>query len=294
MNRAFCLLLGLLLLPPALAWAQASRTGSQNRNATIDARCTEQGRQACVDWSNGLAIAVGSGAPASWARTPAQKNISATRAARLDAARNLLELIKGINLTSSSNIQGAMVANDTVQTSIQGRLFGIRPVEQPRYFSDGSVRVKLEARLWEVVPEELYHDQQGPPRALGPPRGSPAGSPIDPERAYSGLIIDARGTGAKPAMAPKVYDPEGREVYGSAYVSREFAVSQGMVGYAKSLEQARGTDRVRGNPAVIEALEAKGANQADLVIPQADADALRAISEQQTFLREARVMIVLD
>jgi hypothetical protein len=286
MNRALCLL-AVLALVPALAWAQTQPTGN------IDPRCTQPGQQACVDWTNGVAIAIGSGAPATWARTPAQKNISATRAARLDAARNLLELIKGINLTASSNIQGAMVASDEVSTSIEGRLNGIRPVESPHYFSDGSVQVKLEANLREVVPQDLY-TQSGPPQPIGAPIGSPAGAAINPQAAYTGLIIDARGTGVQPAMSPKVYDPQNREVYGSAYVSRDFAVSQGMVGYAKSIEQASQTDRVKGNPAVIKAVKAEGANKADVVISQADADALRALAQQQTFLRDARVMIVLD
>ncbi len=287
MKRALWLA-GVLVFLPALSWAQGNQQGS------IDARCTQPSEQACVDWNNGLAIAVGTGAPATWAKTAAQKNISATRAARLDAARNLMELIKGVHLNTATDIQGAMVANDTVQTSIQGRLFGIRPAERPRYFSDGSVQVKLEARLREIIPEGLYLDSQGPPRELGGPLGSPAGSPLNTSQAYTGLIIDARGTGIQPAVAPKVYDPQEREVYGSAYVSREFAVSQGMVGYVKSIEAASATDRVRGNPAVIKAEQAVGANKADVVISQADADALRAIAQQQTFLREARVMIVLD
>ena len=287
MKRALWLA-GVLIFLPALSWGQGNQQGS------IDARCTQPSEQACVDWNNGLAIAVGSGAPATWAKTAAQKNISATRAARLDAARNLMELIKGVHLNTSSDIQGMMVANDTVQTSIQGRLFGIRPVERPRYFSDGSVQVKLEARLREIIPEELYLDSQGPPRQLGGPLGSPVGSPLNTSQAYTGLIIDARGTGIQPALSPKVYDPQDREVYGSAYVSREFAVSQGMAGYVKSIEAASATDRVRGNPAVIKAEQAVGANKADVVISQADADALRAIAQQQTFLREARVMIVLD
>lgn len=284
MNRAL-IAIGLLFLLPGFAWGQGA----------VDARCTQAKEQACVDWNNGLAIAIGTGAPASWARTAAQKNISATRAARLDAARNLLELLKGINLTGSTNVENAMVASDTVSTSIKGRLHGIRPVERPRYFSDGSVQVKLEAQLRQIIPENLYMDsQQGPPRELGAPTGASGASALNTGGAFTGLIIDARGTGVQPAMSPKVFDEEGREIYGSAFVSREFAVSQGMAGYVKSIEAARKTDRVKGNPAVVKALEAKGANQADLVLSRADADALRRITQGQNFLREARVMIVLD
>lgn len=285
---ALRLAMGVMLASLVAAGTAAAQSG-------VDARCTQGSDRACVDWTNGVAIAVGMGAPATYARTPAQKNITATRAARLDAARNLLELIKGVNISASSNVEAAMVASDSVRTAISGRLNGIREVERPRYFSDGSVQVKLEANLRQIVPEQLYVDNPtGPPREIPAPTGPVTGGALNPQVAYTGLIIDARGTGVQPALSPKVFDPQGREVYGSAYVSREFATSQGMVGYAKSPEQAAQIDRVKGNPAVIKATEAKGANKADLVISQQDADALRAMAQQQNFLREARVMIVLD
>jgi hypothetical protein len=95
-------------------------------------------------------------------------------------------------------------------------------------------------------------------------------------------------------MSPKIYDPEGKEVYGSAYVSREFAIQQGIVGYVKTVDQARENDRVKGNPAVVKAVSAKGPSKADLVLSKEDAEQLKTLSQQQTFMREARVMIVLD
>jgi hypothetical protein len=271
----------------SIGWAFGQSSGQG-----IDARCTKPDERACVDWERQVAIAVGMGAPASWAQNAAQKNISAERAARLDAARNLLELIKGVALTSESTVSQSMVANDAVSSSIQGELNSIRAVEKPKYFSDGSVQVKLEASLRQIIPTDLY---AGPPRELGA-GGAPVslGAPVSTSTSYTGLVLDARGLGATPAMSPKVYDPDGREVYGSAFLSREFAVSQGVVGYVKTIEQAQQTDRVKGNPAVVKAIEAKGPNKADLVVSKEDAEKLRTLSQQQTFMREARVMIVVD
>ncbi|HEX7928575.1 MAG TPA: hypothetical protein VF678_13360, partial [bacterium] len=283
MARKLLLVLAFGVVALGGAYGQTSGQG-------IDARCTKPDDRACIDWERQVAIAVGTGAPASWAQNAAQKNISAERAARLDAARNLLELIKGVALTSDSTVSQSMVANDAVNTSIQGELNSIRSVDRPKYFSDGSVQVKLEASLRQVVPAELY---AGPPRELGAP--APAGgAPVSTSTAYTGLVLDARGLGVNPAMSPKVYDPDGREVYGSAFVSRDFAVSQGIVGYVKSVEQAQQTDRVKGNPAVVKVVEAKGPNKADLVVSKDDAERLRTLSQQQTFLREARVLIVVD
>lgn len=282
MARKLLLVLALGIVSSGWALAQTSGQG-------IDARCTKPDERACIDWERQVAIAVGTGAPASWAQNAAQKNISAERAARLDAARNLLELIKGVALTSDSTVNQSMIASDAVSTSIQGELNSIRAVERPRYFSDGSVQVKLEASLRQVIPADLY---AGPPREIGAPGA--AAPLVSTGTAYTGLILDARGLGVNPAMSPKVFDPDGREVYGSAFVSREFAVSQGVVGYVKSVEQAMQTDRVKGNPAVVKAVEAKGANKADLVVGKEDAEKLRTLSQQQTFMREARVMIVVD
>jgi len=263
----------------------------------VDSRCTQPGETACVDWERGLAIAIGTGAPASTARNAAQKNITAMRAARLDAYRNILELVKGVNLDTSSTLKNMMVENDTVNSAISGRLHGLRPVGKTRYFSDGSVTVKIEAQLRQVIPQELYAgEEMGPPRELGEPSSmdSVRQSSLSGTTAYTGLIIDARGTGVVPAMSPKVFDPQGNEVYGSAYVDREFVVSLGMVGYVKGVDKARENDRVKGNPALVKAVESRGGNKADLVVSQADADALRDMSKRQTFLKEARVLIVID
>ena len=150
--------------------------------------------------------------------------------------------------------------------------------------------MRLEASLRQVIPPDVY---LGAPTQIGGPTAPPV-SNVSPGSAYTGLIIDAKGTGVTPAMSPKIYDPDGKEVYGSAYVSRDFAISQGIVGYVKSVDQARDTDRVKGNPAVIKALQSKGPNKSDLVISKEDAATLRDLSQTQTFMREARVMIVLD
>lgn len=277
----------------ALMFTGVSGVLAQN---SVDSRCTNPDEISCVDWEAGLAIAAGTGAPMTNPPNRAVANQSAVRAAKQDAFRNLLELIEGINVTSSTTMRDAMIESDTVKSQVEGSLRGVRQIGRTRYFDDGSVQVTMEARLREIVPDSLIiAEGSGPPREITPPGSVPSsGTRLHPGTVYTGLVIDARGTGVTPAMAPKVLDPEGREVYGSAYVSREFVLSQGMAGYVKSMTDATGNERVQGNPAVIKAVSASGLNKADVVISQEDADTLRAISQTQTFLRESRVMIVLD
>jgi len=262
----------------------------------LDQRCTQMGDSACVDWDRGVVMAEGLGAPASSAKNTAQKNATALRAAKLDAARNMLEMIKGINLSSNTTMRDAMVQNDTVRTQVQGRLFGLRPSDKPRYFSDGSVSILMEASLRQTIPGEALTSSTGEaPREISGPSSDSSGSArLDAGRVYTGLIIDARGSGAQPAMSPKIYDEEGNELYGSAYVDQEFVQKHGMAGYVRDLDQALANDRVQGTPAVLKALSSSGANQTDLILSKSDADQLRGLADHLNFLREARVVIVLD
>ncbi|MDP7157280.1 MAG: hypothetical protein QF922_03535, partial [SAR324 cluster bacterium] len=87
--------------------------------------CSQQGDSACIDWDRQLIIAEGIGVPAQTAKSVAQKNATAERAARLDAARNILEMAKGVNLSSATTLKDAMLQDDTVRTRIQGMLYGL-------------------------------------------------------------------------------------------------------------------------------------------------------------------------
>jgi hypothetical protein len=112
--------------------------------------------------------------------------------------------------------------------------------------------------------------------------------------AFTGLIVDAKGLGVMPAMAPKVVDENGNEVYGSKYVSRDYAVQQGMVGYDKDVNAARNNQRVTNNPLIIKGLKAGGTNHTDVVVSDADAQRIHSAAQTQNFLDKCRVMVVLD
>ena len=163
---------------------------------TLSQSCSQQGDSACIDWDRQLIIAEGIGVPAQTAKSVAQKNATAERAARLDAARNILEMAKGVNLSSATTLKDAMLQDDTVRSRIQGVLYGLRVVGTPRYFSDGSVRLRMEASLRETIPPELYSTPHaGPPQEIPVPTTTvPPSSGIDLNRVYSGLVVDARGT----------------------------------------------------------------------------------------------------
>jgi hypothetical protein len=111
---------------------------------------------------------------------------------------------------------------------------------------------------------------------------------------YSGLVFDASGLDGAPAMVPKIVNEAGEVIYGPAFVSREFAVQQGMAAFERDLDTGKANPRVAGNPLTIKCLKVKDNMPCDFVISNADASRIRGISENLMLLRQCKVVIVLD
>jgi hypothetical protein len=108
----------------------------------------------------------------------------------------------------------------------------------------------------------------------------------------TGLVIDGRGLGLRPALLPKIIDPQGQEIYVGQVVTRTNAVDQGVAGYARDVNAASNNFRVTDNPAVIRGLRVSGSAKTDVVVSQADAQMLRQLSGKGDFLQYCRVIIV--
>jgi hypothetical protein len=110
---------------------------------------------------------------------------------------------------------------------------------------------------------------------------------------YTGLIFDAQNLTFTPSASVKILDEDGREIYGSAYVSKDWAEKHGIVSYVKDLAQAKANQRVAGNPLVIKAIKVTGPNNKDLVISNDDARRVRDLAKHLNFLDAAKVVIIV-
>jgi len=136
-------------------------------------------------------------------------------------------------------------------------------------------------------------------RTVAPkPNGKPKKIPGPPPRTdkplhYTGLVVDARGTGAQPALAPKILNEEGQEAYSVAYVE-DTKAENGTVVYVPGLSSAEAHPRVTHQPLVVKAMRATGQGKSDLVISDADAQSIHAVPDHFRFLEKAQVLVVLD
>lgn len=245
-----------------------------------------------IDWQGQIIKATGIGAPNPKMPMAAQR-AGALEAAKRIALRNLLETVKGMSITSETTVRNAMIENDVITTKVTGIIRNFKVVDT-RYMSNGDIEVDVEVPLSGVLTDALL-PATGEPKAVG--QGfpyDPSGYSLPQNKVFTGLIIDARGLGVRPAMAPKIFDETGNEVYGTGYVDREYAVQIGVVGYEKDLNRAKSNERVTDNPLIVKGMKASGTNKSDVVISNRDAQNVVGAAKNLNFMENCKVMILLD
>jgi hypothetical protein len=179
-----------------------------------------------------------------------------------------------------------------------------------KYLSDGTVSTEYEFPLTGSV-LGLMLPVRSAPRLLGRvacpccgqpwPEGKelPAGvKPVPYETGatatYTGILIDAKGLGAKPALFPQVVTESGDDVYSTDFAEPEQISQYGLVGYFLDRTRAMTADRLGPSPLVIRALGIAGANSCDLVISQADAARIHSSKSNLELLSRCRVGFLVD
>ena len=122
-----------------------------------------------------------------------------------------------------------------------------------------------------------------------------------PSRAFTGIIIDARGaypvhgeyvkSEVYPCFFPEIWDDQMNSIYEKNIVNPATVTSKGLVGYHYSDDAA---DYVGSDPLYIKASQVYGRNRTDPVIKHRDALKILTVSENIKLLQEGKVVILLD
>ena len=232
-----------------------------------------------------------------------QARRSAMRIAKQDALRQLIEIVNGVNVTSETTVSGAMF-DDVIKTQVQGAIRGARKVGEPKYLSDTSVEVVYEVSMNNISRALLPMAERAPvlsyesvtatgTAAVAASQGGGAAA-APASGGVTGIIIDGSGLGLRPAMSPRILNQSGTVLYGPGQYDRDYAAANGVVGYAKTLGQAKADTRVQGNPLVLRGASASGTAKTDVIISNADAGKLVSAGRSAGLLQDCRIMFVLN
>jgi hypothetical protein len=249
-----------------------------------------------MNWTTGVATATGLGVPPSNA-VSAMQSKEMTRAAAFSVAlRNLLEVAKGIQVDSRTTVQNYITTNSEIQTRVEGLVRNPKLVGE-RQLPTGEFEITVQMKLAGQLSESVLPTT--PPNIspiVRPPKGPP---PAKPKIPYTGLVIDARGTGARAALAPRIVTQED-EIYGPNRVDKKFIFGPSVdepgriAWYFTDEAKAREHYKVTANPLIIKAIRATGENKTDLVIDETKAEHIEALPEHHAFLTQAKVLILVD
>jgi len=235
---------------------------------------------ATVDWQRRVIVARGQGAPDLTASSPAAARIGAERAAQIDAFRNILETLKGVEVKGGQTAGQLMAHDSALKASVEGLIRNFKVTDR-KYFSDGGVELTVEMALDGKLAEMLLAP------GTTPTRTAQEGT----HDVGSGLVVVAKGLKITPALAPRILDESGREVYGPDFVQPGALRDNGIAGYLTSESAAEHSARVGDHPMTVKAIKAHGS---DVVISAADAAKLSDSHANLGFLSEGKVIIVTD
>ncbi len=234
---------------------------------------------ATVDWQRRVIVAHGQGAPDLAASSPAAARIGAERAAQIDAFRNILETLKGVQVKGGQTAGSLMASDNALKASVEGLIRNFKVTDR-KYFSDGGVELTVEMALDGKLAELLL-----------PPAATPTRTAQGTHDVGSGLVIVAKGLKITPALAPRILDESGKEIYGPEFVQPGALRANGIAGYLSSESAAEHSARVGDHPMTLKAVKAHGS---DIVLSAADAAKLSDSQANLGFLTEGKVIIVTD
>lgn len=232
------------------------------------------GRQALIEWGLGELVATGQAVPPTNATSAGQKQLLARRGAVLDAQRNLLETVEGVQVTSDSTMVNFM-ANDVVRTQVEGAVMGATVTSESWDPASEIYTVEM------TMPLDSVRQIAMPPKTISytPSIETP-----------TGIVINLRGLGAVPSLTFDIYTVGGTLVTVSA---SGFYVSVSSTDDPVDVSEAVSDSRVADDPFVVR-VEALAENRIDLIVDESTGQMLIQFLAERDFFGEGRILIVLD
>lgn len=114
-----------------------------------------------------------------------------------------------------------------------------------------------------------------------------------PARAYTGLLIDARGFRIQRAMGARILDEDGRVLYpdGQRMPGMDYLQDHGTAAYYHLASQAKRAGR---HPLIVRPIEVPEPGHDDIIVSRETADRIRAANRRHKFLNRLSVAILLD
>ena len=249
---------------------------------------------AYLDWRTKTLTAIGEVEPPGQAVGNAGKSKSSgllARQAKMRARQALWQGLQKVRVDDTRTV-GDIVKADPDKRQTLRELVHAAPLK-PGSAQDGlavSCKATLSLTgkiLSECIPSNVWYEDYEPAAY------AESSMPQGPEIKITGLIVDARGLGGKPALTCRLFDGQERLVHGPSLMSREIGQARGVVGYRSSVQEAKASSRVGGSPLIVRARRLHRESLTDFIVALEDVQPLW-LSGSFDVLRDGKVIVVLQ
>ena len=286
-----------LVVSGALIFGGVPCASAFNSGVNINSNVQQQGS---INWNKGAdsdVIAVG-------ISRPDPRGLALSREAAIMAAqRNLIAVVQGMQINSTTTMRDLILENDTVNRNISGTLRGAQIIEE-EITNDGGYYVKMRVPIYgvgeSIAAAILPALRPNAPQAFNTPNlqnFEPATIQDIQSTNYSGVIVDAAGLGLTETFSPVIYDTNGRAIYGIENLQNDaLIISEGMVSYSDSINSATAMQRAGNAPLIVKAVSVRGGNNStnkvNAVISTSDADKILLANQKNHMLENCAVVFV--
>lgn len=245
-----------------------------------------------IEWHSGGPVITAMGLVAINPTMPlAVQRRAVIESAKIESLRNVLQVIKRVNINSKSTVESEMLARNITATSLEGMITQFE-VDTPIYHPDGTVGIKVEVSIYKN--QKLMRNLL-PIEKIGSKSVNAVKSSKTPE-IYTGLIINAKGAVLSPALMVRIKDQRGNLVYTPEIIRVDYLFNMGgMVSYVANMRQAKEmTHRIGRRPLIVTAVSSSGKNKTDLIISNEDAEKIFSAKENIDWLKECRVVVIVN
>lgn len=302
--KRFAILILMLLGLAGVAFAQQEAVPSQADSRFQDANqwlnqnnlsITTSPEQAFI---SDYILVMEEGLPSPNAKSPAQKRLTAERAATALAYRKLAEILEGVAVVGDTLVKDASLQYDVVRTAVEGFVKGAKVVYKDYNPQEevAIVFVKIGMTGPQSFAKVMYEKMLGDPsikQAMVEPKPAYRIKPVAIEERYDGLVIDATEQSFRPALINRIFTPKGEVLYDPSKISQKVLVEQGCGEYTNSVDKAKAALETRGvkNPLIVKA--SGTVSPSDLQVTDEDAVRIFSANQKANFLAGAKVAFVL-
>ena len=252
-----------------------------------------------VNWEDGYIEAVGMATvDTSRMVNRVQAELMAKEGARAMAYARLAEVVNGVAVSSETLVEQCLTTDQIARTQTQALIKGARILEEtvtwegnaPKGMCRLGLVLKGERGVQAPMVEWMLRTRSE--------RNIPLFKPANPTVAgfsasNTGIVIDARGMGLVPAMAPQILTDNGQLLYGATIIDRNAALQYGVAGYSSNLSSSIVTQRVGANPLIIKAESLYGGQNAGVKISTGDALKALLLNSTKGLLKLGKVLFLM-